>query len=120
MATTKQLNDILDEIADGPAIRFAALVSRDGFLVGNSSSTTEADQLAISRLVQMLTVADGVGEDLQEGNTKQIVVKYQNGLVVVDCLDSDALLVTAVASEASVAWVKYAVRKNLSEINQKV
>ncbi len=120
MPTMKQLSDILDEIADGPAIRFAALVSRDGFLIGNSSSTGEADQLAASRLAQMLSVADGVGDELQHGQTKQIVVKYQSGLVVVDCLDSEALLVTAVASEASVAWVKYAVRKYLSEINQKL
>lgn len=114
------MTEILDEIADGPAIRFVALVSRDGFVIGNSSSSGKADQVAASRVAQLLSVAEGVGEELQHGQTKQILVKYQTGLVVVDCLDSDALLITAVGSEASVAWVKYAVRKYLSEINQLV
>ncbi|NQT84056.1 roadblock/LC7 domain-containing protein [bacterium] len=116
----KQLGEILDQIADGPAIRFAAIVSRDGFIIGNSSSAGESEELAAARAAQLIFAADGLGEELSNGGTKQIVVKYHNGLLVVDCLNSETLLLTAVASEASMAWVQYAVKKCLPEINQRL
>lgn len=114
----KQLSEILDEIADGPAIRFAALVSRDGFVIESSSSLREAEELAASRAAQLLFAAEGVGEELRSGEIKQIVVKYHKGLLLVDCVNSGTLLLTSIGSEASMSWVQYAVRKYLAEINQ--
>ncbi len=116
----RQLNEILEEIADSPAVRFSALVTKDGFVVETSSSATEADGLAASRAAQLLYAADATGEELQSGEARQVIVKYQSSLLVVDCIDSDTLLVTAVASEASMAWVKYAVGKCMPEINQRL
>ncbi len=120
MQAMRQLGEILDEIASGPAIRFVALVSRDGFIIENSSSAGEAEELAAARAAQLLFAAEGLGEELRNGETKQIVVKYEKGLLVVDCLHSDTLLLTAVGSEASMAWVQYAVKKYLPEINERL
>jgi predicted regulator of Ras-like GTPase activity (Roadblock/LC7/MglB family) len=116
----KQLSEILEEIADGPAIRFAALISRDGFVIENSSSMGQPEQLAISRVAQLLFAAETVGEELHNGPTRQILVKQQNGLLVVDCLDSNAILITALATEASIPWAKYVVQKYLAEITQRI
>lgn len=120
METMKELVEILDEIAEGPAIRFTAIISRDGFIIENSSSAAEAEELAAARAAQLLFAAEGVGEELSNGGAKQIVVKYQRGLLVVDCLNCEALLLTSVASEGSMAWVQYAVKKYLPEINQRL
>ena len=116
----RQLNEILEEIADGPTIRFAAIVRRDGFVVGSSASSSQEDEMAASRVAQLLFAADGVGEELGHGSTRQILVKYDEGLLVVDSLDTDTALVTALGSEASMAWVKYAVTKYLPEISQRL
>jgi predicted regulator of Ras-like GTPase activity (Roadblock/LC7/MglB family) len=116
----KQLGEILEEITDGFGIRFAALVSRDGFIIENSSSAGEAEGLAAARAAQVVFAAGAVGEELQNGPPKQVVVKYNNGLLVIDCINPETLLLTSVASEASIAWVQCAVRKYLSEINQRL
>ncbi len=116
----KQLGEILEEITDGFGIRFAALVSRDGFTIENSSSAGEAEALAAARAAQLVFAAEAAGEELQNGPAKQLVVKYHNGLLVIDCVNPDTLLLTSVASEASMAWVQCAVRKYLSEINQRL
>ncbi len=120
MPAMKQLNEILEEIADGPAIRFAALVSRDGFIIGNSSSMGKAEELAASGVAQVLFAAENVGEQLQNGPARQVVVKYNKGLLVIECLDSSTFLVTAPATESSIPWAKYVTDKYLSEINQRI
>jgi len=114
----KQLGEILEEITDGFGIRFAALVSRDGFVIEKSSSMGEAEGLAAARAAQLLFAAEAVGEELGNGSTKQIVVKYDNSLLLINRLNSDTLLLTAVASEASMAWVQCSVKKYLPEINE--
>jgi len=116
----KQLNEILDEIAGDPSVRFAALVSRDGFLIENSSSAGEAEEMAAARAAQLFFSAELVGEELLSGGIKQIVVRYQNGLLVVDPVNSTALLLIAVASEAVMPWVRFAVAKYLPEISGRI
>lgn len=116
----KELSEILDEIAGSTAVQFVALVSRDGFIIENSSSPGEGMELAAARVAQLLFAAEEVGEELGNAGIKQIVVNYHNGLVLVVCLNSNTLLLAAVASEASVPWVQHNVRKYLSEINEKL
>ncbi len=120
MGSMRQLNEILEEIADGPAIRFAALVTQDGFVIERSASATEADEVAASRAAQVFSAAGFVGEELEGGRPRQIVTKYEHGLLVIDCLDSETLLVSAMASESSMAWVKFAVSKCLPEISERL
>ena len=114
----KQLSEILGEIADGPTVRFAALVTRDGFVIERSAAATDADELAVAQAATLLASAEGLAEELQSGATRQVVAKYERGLLVVDSLDDDTLLVTAMSSESSMAWVKFAVHKYKSEIAQ--
>ena len=116
----RELTEILDEIAEGPAIRFAAIVSRDGFIIANSSSAGQTDELAAAQAAQLWFAADELGEELDGVSTRQIVIKYQSGLVVIDCFNSDAVLLTVVTSESSMAWVQFAVKKHLPEISEKL
>jgi predicted regulator of Ras-like GTPase activity (Roadblock/LC7/MglB family) len=116
----RQLSEILEEIADGPAVRFAALVTKDGFVIESSASASEGDEMAASRAAQVFSAAESAGEELQGGEPRQIVTKYQKGLLVVDCLDSETLLVSAVANESSMAWIKFAVGKCLPELSQRL
>jgi len=118
MGTIRQLNEILEEIAEGPSVRFAALVTTDGFVIESSASASEEEETAASQAAQLLSAAEAVGEELQSGGAKQIVTKYKNGLLVIDCLDADTVLVTALEGESSMAWIKFAVNKCLPEISQ--
>lgn len=120
MRTMRRLNEILEEIADGPTVRFAALVTKDGFVIESSASASEADEMAASQAAQVFSAAETVGEELLSGGARQIVTKYEHGLLVVDCLDSETLLVSAMASESSMAWIKFAVTKCLPEISQRL
>lgn len=112
----KELSEILGEIADGPAVRFAALVTRDGFVIERSAGGDDAEELVAAQAAALLGCAEAMAEDLQGGGTRQVVAKYARGLLVVECLDEETLLVTAMSSESAMAWVKFAVHKYKSEI----
>lgn len=114
----KELSEILGEIADGPAVRFAALVTKDGFVVERSAGGDDADELVAAQAATLLGCAEAMAGDLGGGGTRQVVAKYDRGLVVVECLDEETLLVTAMSSESAMAWVKFAVHKYKSEIAQ--
>jgi predicted regulator of Ras-like GTPase activity (Roadblock/LC7/MglB family) len=114
----KALSEILEEIAEGPAVRFAAVVTKDGFVIERSAGGSEADELIAAQAATLLAHAEAMAEELQGGETRQVVARYARGLLVVDSLDEETLLVTAVSSESSMAWVKFAVHKYKSEIAQ--
>jgi predicted regulator of Ras-like GTPase activity (Roadblock/LC7/MglB family) len=120
MRTMRELSEILAEIVKGPSVQFSAIVTRDGFIIESSSSAAEGDNLGVSRVAQLLFAAESIGEELEQGGVEEIVVKYGKGLVMVDCIDADTLLMTAVENGSSMAWVKYTIEKNLPEIHERI
>lgn len=115
-----ELNKLLDEIADGPGINFAMLISHDGFILENSSGTVDAEEIAGSTVSSILRTLKVIGKDLNSGEAEQILVKYDKGWLVVDSITSDVLLVTSLSNKANMGWIRYALKKNKQKIVEKL
>ena len=120
IAAMGELNRLLDEIADGPGINFAMLVSHDGFILENSSGTDNTEEIAGSTVSAILRTLKIIGKDLDSGEAEQILVKYDKGWLVVDSIASDVLLVTSLTNKANMGWIRYALKKNRQKIIEKL
>jgi predicted regulator of Ras-like GTPase activity (Roadblock/LC7/MglB family) len=119
-----QLAGILDDIVNGAGMRFACIVSSDGFLVENSSALEENDELASAAVTSILQAVQAAGDALEFGKTAQVMIQYSDGWLLVTRLADargpadECLLVTAVNNEANLGWVRHAIRKHQAKITE--
>jgi predicted regulator of Ras-like GTPase activity (Roadblock/LC7/MglB family) len=111
-----ELAGILDEIVAGAGMRFACIVSGDGFVVENSSGIEEGDELASATITSVLHAVQAAGEALEFGQPAQLLIQYASGWLLVTRLGDECLLVTAVNNEANLGWVRHAIRKHQNKI----
>jgi predicted regulator of Ras-like GTPase activity (Roadblock/LC7/MglB family) len=118
-----ELAGILDEIASGAGMRFAAIVSSDGFLIENSSALHDRrldgdDELASATITSILQAVEATGEALEFGRLEQVMIQYAQGWLLVTTLSAECLLVCAVSHEANLGWVRHAIRKHQHKITE--
>jgi len=113
-----QLVGILDEIVGGAGMRFACIVSGDGFLIESSSSLEPGDELASAAIGPVLEAARAAGEALDFGDPAQAMIQYEGGWVLVTRMTDDCLLVAVMHSEANLGWVRHAIRKHQGTITE--
>ncbi len=119
-----ELAGILDDIVTGAGMRFACIVSGDGFLVENSTALEESDELASATITSVLHAVQTAGDALEFGDTTQLMIQYHAGWLLVTRLAGDrgpadeCLLVTAVNNEANLGWVRHAIRKHQRKITE--
>jgi len=118
MQAMSELAGILDDIAGGAGMRFACIVSSDGFVIESSTALEESDELAGATIVSILQSAQAAGEALCFGEPQQVMFQYQNGWMMVTRITDECLLVTAMHSEANLGWVRHAIRKHQDKITE--
>jgi predicted regulator of Ras-like GTPase activity (Roadblock/LC7/MglB family) len=118
MHAVSELASILDDIVNGAGMRFACIVSSDGFLIENSSALEENDELASAAVTSILQAVQAAGDALEFGKPTQVMIQYSSGWLLVTRLSDECLLVTAVNNEANLGWVRHAIRKHQRRITE--
>jgi predicted regulator of Ras-like GTPase activity (Roadblock/LC7/MglB family) len=113
-----ELAAILDDIVSGAGMRFACVVSSDGFVIENSTSLGEGDELASATIISILQAAQAAGDALELGALGQVMIQYGGGWVLVTTITDQCLLVAAVNNEANLGWVRHAIRKHRDKLTQ--
>jgi predicted regulator of Ras-like GTPase activity (Roadblock/LC7/MglB family) len=113
-----ELAAILDDIVSGAGMRFACVVSSDGFVIEHSSALAEGDELASATVTSILQAAQAAGHALELGAIGQVMIQYEGGWVLVTTITEECLLVAAVNNEANLGWVRHAIRKHRDKLTQ--
>ncbi len=59
-----------------------------------------------------------IGEDLENGEAEQVLIKYNKGWLVVNSITNDVLLVTSLKNKANMGWIRYALKKKKKKKNE--
>lgn len=113
MANTRT---ILSELNSAPGIRQSLVVGRDGFVIENIG---EMDAEAVGAVISTAIGAiEAMGRDCDQGGLFEVMAEYKDGVVIAAPIGKDALLGVVAAGDANLGGIRYAVKKNLRELER--
>jgi predicted regulator of Ras-like GTPase activity (Roadblock/LC7/MglB family) len=113
---SSKLRDLLGRFRAVESIELAAVVATDGLLI-ESTAQPGVDVDAICAVASNgLAMADALGREIDKGEPVQTVLEYQYGLVIIEPISSDAMLLLLVGSRDDLGYVRFFVAKHRDDI----
>lgn len=110
------IEEILKALVEVQGIEAAVCVGRDGFVI-EAAAAANADVDAIGAMVATgLGSAESVGRELSVGSLSQAMMEYDNGVIVMTAIGTDAILSVVASTSASLGNVRLQVRKRKTEL----
>ncbi len=110
------IEEILNALVAVQGIEAAVCVGRDGFVI-EAAAAAGSDVDAIGAMVATgLGSAESVGRELNVGGLSQAMMEYDQGVIVMTAIGSDAILAVVAATSASLGNVRLQVRKRRVEL----
>lgn len=112
------LQDVLRRITGYNGIGVALLVGRDGLMIDGVSVTEEDDLEELAAIVSSsLAQTEQLGTQLQRGALVQMLMEFEELMIVVETIGDDILVVTA-PKPANIGLIRTAMRKHRDELLQ--
>lgn len=112
------LKTLLSNVVHIDGIQSAVVMSKDGFVIeGNTQEGLDSE--AISAVVSTsLGNSERIGLELGLGDISQSLVEYENGIMMISMVGSEAFLAVVSDKNTNLGNVRYQVRKILPELKE--
>jgi uncharacterized protein len=109
------LRDLLNQFRALDNVDLAALAGPDGLLI-ESSARADVDVDAICAVASNgLALAEAMGREINKGGTVQTMLEYEEGLILLESVTSDAMLVVMTNSPDLLGRLRYMIKANRSD-----
>ena len=110
------IRDLVGTIRQREGVDAAVVLGRDGLLIdGQSVPGVDVEGLA-ALIPAIIAPSDELGNAASRGSLLTAVLEHEGGLMIVSVLNSDAILVVVVRSDANVGPLLYEIRRNREHI----
>jgi uncharacterized protein len=114
------LKEILGQLVKVENVNVAVCVGRDGFVI-DAASSQSADTDAIGAMVSTgMGSAESVGRELGLGVMDQAMMEYNDGIVMMTAIGSEALLAVVANKNANLGNVRLQVRRRVPELEKEL
>lgn len=104
------LHDLLKRFRTLENVELAALAGTDGLLI-ESAARNGLDVDAICAVASNgLAMAEALGREIAKGGTVQTVLEYDNGLIVLEPISDDAMLVIMTSNRDHLGRLRYMIQ----------
>jgi predicted regulator of Ras-like GTPase activity (Roadblock/LC7/MglB family) len=111
------LEAALNELKESAGLELASVVSHDGLVI-DSAHVDGIDAEAVATVAASgLLMMDSLGRELQQGAAKDVILEYENNLVILSPLNDDLLLVTVGSENSNLGRVRLIIRRSLDKLN---
>ena len=111
------LRDLLSRLARVEGITAAVLVSRDGFVIESAGIGADLDAEALGAVISSsISVIEDAGRELKAGDLNQAMLEYENGIVMISLVGSDAILAVKAGLRLNLGNIRYQVKKITPEL----
>ncbi|NCC33006.1 MAG: roadblock/LC7 domain-containing protein [Chloroflexia bacterium] len=109
---SSHLQNLLNSFRTLSSVELAAVVAPDGLLI-ESLAEAEHDVDAICAVASnSLVLAEALGREIAKGEPRQMVLEYGEGLVIIEPMSSDALLLIMTNSRDDLGYLRFLVAKH--------
>jgi predicted regulator of Ras-like GTPase activity (Roadblock/LC7/MglB family) len=116
MSTSTNLKALLGRFRAVESIELAAVVATDGLLI-ESAASPEVDVDAICAVASNgLAMAEALGREIDKGGTIQTMLEYEDGLVLIEPISADAMLLLLANARDDLGYVRFLVAKHRGDM----
>ena len=112
---TKRLKD-LEKLT--PELEGAAVVSVEGLMIASRLPEVLSEDVMAAMSAAMLALGERIAQDLNRGKLDQVVIKGDQGYVLLMAVNDNAVLAALVSEEAKLGLVFLDMRKALLDLRQ--
>ena len=106
------LRDLLNRFRILDNVELAALAGTDGLLI-ESTARSGVDVDAICAVASNgLAMAEALGREIDKGGTVQTVLEYDNGLILLEPVSEDAMLLIMTSNRDQLGRLRYMIQSN--------
>lgn len=117
---TTQLGELLGRFRALESIELAAVVAHDGLLI-ESMAAPEVDVDAVCAVASNgLAMAEALGREIDKGSTMQAMLEYEQGLVILEPINSEAMLLLVANVPDEIGHVRFLVALHRDELVEAV
>jgi predicted regulator of Ras-like GTPase activity (Roadblock/LC7/MglB family) len=114
------LDGALREFKESAGLELVSVVSADGLLV-DSAHDEHVDAEAIATLAASgYLMMDSLGRELDQGPARDVIVEYEQNLVILSPLTEDMVLVTVGTGNTNLGRVRLLLRRSMSGLIEAV
>ncbi len=101
-----------------PELEGAAVVSVEGLMIASRLPEALSDDVMAAMSAAMLALGERIAQDLNRGKLDQVVIKGDQGYVLLMAVNENAVLAALVSEEAKLGLVFLDMRKALVNLRQ--
>ncbi|MBX0327522.1 roadblock/LC7 domain-containing protein [Oscillochloris sp. ZM17-4] len=111
-----KLRDLLGRFRAIESVDLAAVVATDGLLI-ESTAREDVDVDAICAVASnSLAMAESLGREIDKGGALQTMLEYEHGLVLIEPISDDAMLLLLAGSRDDLGYVRFLVAKHRDDM----
>jgi len=113
---SSNLRSLLGSFQAVESVELAAVVATDGLLI-ESIADSEVDVDAICAVASNgLAMAEALGREINKGGSIQTMLEYEQGVVLIEPISSDAMLLLLANSRDDLGFVRFLVAKHRDDM----
>ncbi len=113
---SSELKGLLGHFRRVDSIELAAVVANDGLLI-ESIAAPGVDVDAICAVASnSLTMAEGLGREIDKGSYVQTLLEYENGVVLLESINHEAMLLLMANAREELGYIRFLVALHRGEL----
>ncbi|GAB4440978.1 MAG: roadblock/LC7 domain-containing protein [Chloroflexi bacterium OHK40] len=113
---SNKLQDLLSRFRAVESIELAAVVATDGLLI-ESMARSGVDVDAVGAVASNgLAMAEALGREIDKGSTVQTMLEYTNGVVLIEPIGGEAMLLLLANAREDLGYVRFLVAKHREDM----
>jgi predicted regulator of Ras-like GTPase activity (Roadblock/LC7/MglB family) len=113
---SSKLRELLGRFRAVESTDLAAVVATDGLLIESTARPGVNVDAICAVASNGLAMAESLGREIDKGGAVQTVLEYQHGLVIIEPISSEAMLLLLVGSRDDLGYVRFLVAKHREDI----
>lgn len=113
---SSKLRNLLGRFRAVESVELAAVVATDGLLI-ESVARPGVDVDAICAVASnSLAMAEALGREIAKGGSVQTMLEYEQGLVIIEPISNDAMLLLLANTRDDIGYVRFLVAKHRADM----
>ncbi len=114
------LADLLERFRSLQSVEMAAVVAQDGLLIESIADPHQNVEAVCAVASNGLAMAEALGYEINKGSTIQTILEYQEGLVLLEPISNEAMLLLVTNMREELGHIRFLVALHRDELLEAV